>query len=121
APWSCSRAGGQVVDMRHWSFGCAMTAGALTTIADAAVASAPLAVTRNLRRSVIQVSFSASHELMVGALGDVIPRADQPLELHERRVHLPGHRRLLRLFLDDLGRQRASAADRRAAARTPFC
>ena len=53
APWSMSSAGVQVVDMRHWTFGCAMTLGASTMAAAAAAAIAPLAVARNLRRSVV--------------------------------------------------------------------
>src|SRR5215468_7971299 len=41
------------------------------------------------------------HELMVGTLGDVVPRPHQRLELREGRVHLPGHERFLRLLADD--------------------
>jgi hypothetical protein len=51
-----------------------------------------------------QVASLSGHELMVGALGDVIPWADKRLELRERCVDLPSHRSLLGLFSDDLGR-----------------
>src|SRR5262249_24672476 len=51
-------------------------------------------------------------ELMVGAFGDVIPRAYQGLKLRERRVDLPGHRRLLGLFSDDFARQLLELAQR---------
>jgi hypothetical protein len=39
---------------------------------------------------------------MVGAFGDVVPGADECLELREGGVHLPGHGRLLRFLPDDL-------------------
>jgi hypothetical protein len=55
APWRVSRAGVQVVDIRHWILGWAMTLGAWTMGTAAAVTSAPPAVTRNLRRSVIEL------------------------------------------------------------------
>jgi hypothetical protein len=41
------------VDIRHWTFGCAMTLGASTMAAAAAAATTPPAVAMNLRRSVI--------------------------------------------------------------------
>jgi hypothetical protein len=50
APWSTSRAGVQVVDMRHWNFCWAMTFGASTVTAAVAAARAPPAFTMNLRR-----------------------------------------------------------------------
>src|SRR5215813_13471771 len=52
-PCITSRLVGQVVDMRHWTFGCAMTFGASTTAAAVIAASVPPAVTRNLRRSLV--------------------------------------------------------------------
>src|SRR5215831_10086563 len=126
-PCITSRLVGQVVDMRHWNFGCAMTFGASTTAAAVTAASVPLAVTRNLRRSVVTwasslrrrerrrsalrrlpppthgcdepTAFSHAvssprHELVIGALGHVVPGADQRLELRVGGVHLPGHGRL---------------------------
>src|SRR5262249_6930286 len=90
--------GVKAVDIRHWTFGWAMTLGA--SAATVAAIAAPT-VARNRRRSVI----SRRHELMVRAFRDVIPRADERLELRVRRVHLPGHRRPLGFLLDDLGRQ----------------
>src|SRR5262249_11634099 len=98
APWFTSIAGVHAVDIRHCTFGWATTLGAPTSVA----ATAPPAVARNLRRFVV---ISSRHELMVGALRDVIPRAHQRLEPRVRRVHLPGHRRSLGFFLDDVGRQ----------------
>src|SRR5262249_52157525 len=83
------------VDIRHWILGCAMALGASTSV----TAIVPPAVARNFRRLVI----SPGHELMVGALGDVIPRTDQRLELGEGRVDLSSHGRFLGLLLDDLG------------------
>src|SRR5262245_47731908 len=53
------------------------------------------------------------HELMIGALGDVIPRADQRLELGVRGVDLPRHRRLLRLLPDHLTGQLPKVAQHR--------
>ena len=47
----------------------------------------------------------SGHELMVCAFRDVVPRADERLELRERRVDLSGHGALLGLFPDDVGRQ----------------
>src|SRR6266567_7567574 len=105
APWSTSSAGVQVVDIRHWTFGCAMTLGASTMAAAATAAIAPLAFAMNLRRSVPTPPSSPRDELMIGAFRDVVPRTHQRLELREGRVHLPGHRGLLGLFPDHLGRQ----------------
>jgi len=51
----------------------------------------PLAFAMNLRRSLFTLPSSHRHELMVGAFGDVVPRAHQRLKLREGRVHLPGH------------------------------
>src|SRR5215472_6644021 len=83
-----------------------MTLGASMIAAVATVATAPPAVRRNRRRFVVTpLSSSRRHELVVGALGDVIPRAHQRLELRERRVHLPGHRGLLGFVPDDFGGQ----------------
>src|SRR5262245_57987231 len=45
------------------------------------------------------------HEPMVSALRDMIPGAYKRLELREGGVHLPGHGRLLRLFLHNLAGQ----------------
>src|SRR5262249_34524373 len=103
APWSRSSAFVHAVDMRHWTFGCAMTLGASTMAAAVAVARAPLAVTINRRRSVVTLPSSSRDELLVGAFGDMVPRAHQRLELRERRVDLLRHRRLLGCLLDDLG------------------
>jgi hypothetical protein len=52
APWSTSSAGVQVVDIRHCTFGWAITPGAFT-MAPAAAAITPPADAMNLRRSVI--------------------------------------------------------------------
>src|SRR5215471_18642269 len=112
APCSRSCDATHVVDIRHCTFGWAMTRGASTTAVAAAAATAHPALTMNLRRSIIESS-SRRHELVVGALGDVIPRPHQRLELRERRVHLPGHGRLLRPLLDDLGRQLPEVAQHR--------
>src|SRR5262245_13725567 len=101
-PWSWSSTAVQLVDMRHWIFGWAMTLGASTIVAAATAVSAPLAVTRNRRRSVVIEPLSPRHELVVGALGHAIPRTHQSLELRVGRVDLPGHGCLLRLFLDDV-------------------
>src|SRR5215813_6038519 len=102
-PWSWSSTAVQLVDMRHWIFGWAMTLGASTIVAAATAVSAPLAVTRNRRRSVVIEPPSPRHELVVGALGHAVPRAHQRLELCEGGVDLAGHGRLLRFLLHDLG------------------
>src|SRR5262245_44491409 len=94
-----SCAGVQAVDIRHWTFGWAMTEGASTM---AAAATTPPAVAMNRRRSVILRAFSSCDQLVVRALGDLVPRADQRLELREGRVDLPGHGTPLRLVPDDL-------------------
>src|SRR6266545_7533782 len=90
-----------------------MTFGASTMVAAATAAIAPLAFAMNLRRSVVTLPSSPRHELMVGALGDVIPGTHERLKLRERRVHLPGHRRLLGFFPDDLGRYPLEIAQHR--------
>src|SRR5215467_12945592 len=82
-PWSWSSSAGYTVDMRHWTFGCAMTFGASTIVAAATAVSAPLADTRNRRRSLVIVLSSSRHELVVGAFGHVVPWANQRLELRE--------------------------------------
>src|SRR6266446_2180600 len=104
---------GQAVDIRHWTFGCAMTWGASTSAIAASVAIAPLVFARNLRRSFITLPSSPRHELMVGAFGDAIPGTHQRLELRERRVDFPGHGRLLGFFPDHLGRQLPEIAQHR--------
>src|SRR5262249_32953989 len=60
---------------------------------------------RGFRLSVAWRLTSPRHELMVGAFGDVVPGADQRLELREGRMALPGHGCLLGFFFDDLCRQ----------------
>src|SRR5262245_37899060 len=94
--------------MRQRTFGCAMTFGAA-----AAAAAIPPTVTRNLRRSVIQTSLSASHKLVVGALGDAVPWVHQRLELREGGVNLSGHRCLLRFLPDNLCRELFEIAQHR--------
>jgi hypothetical protein len=44
------------VDIRHWTFGCAMTLGASTMCAAATAAIIPVAFAMNLRRGVITLS-----------------------------------------------------------------
>lgn len=44
------------------------------------------------------------HQLVVGALGDAVPGADQRLELRVRRVNLRCHGALCGLSLENLGR-----------------
>src|SRR5690349_19607393 len=90
-----------------------MTAGASTMAAAATVARAPPAVTMNRRRSLVTRSSSARNELMVGPLGDAVPLAQERLELRERRVHLSGHRRHLRLLPHGIGRQFLEIAQHR--------
>src|SRR5262249_22217455 len=46
-------AGGQAVDIRHWTFGCAMTFGASAIVIAAAAATARVVFLRNRRRAVI--------------------------------------------------------------------
>jgi len=82
APWCTSSAGVNAVDIRHLILGCAMTQGASRTAPIAAAATTPPALAMNLRRSVTTTS-SPDDELMVGAFRDVIPRADESLELRE--------------------------------------
>src|SRR5262245_38863576 len=99
---------GQAVDIRHCTFGWATTLGTSTM----AAAITPLAVVRKRRRLLTRFSLDCD-ELVVGALGDVIPGTDERLELRERRVDFPGHRRLLGFFAHDLGRQLAQIAQDR--------
>jgi hypothetical protein len=61
APWRWSSAGVQVVDIRHWTFGCAMTLGASTMAEAATAAIAPPAFTMNRRRSVITPPYPATN------------------------------------------------------------
>src|SRR5262249_10836998 len=108
-----SSALGQAVDMRHWTFGWAITLGASTAAAAPTATRAPPVFTMNRRRSMEalllhrarRVRFTETwlprYELVVGAFGHVIPGADQRLELREGGVHLPGHRRLLGLLVDE--------------------
>src|SRR6266567_8975922 len=103
----------QVVDIRHWTFGWAMTLGAWTMAPVATAAIAPLAVAMNLRRSVITLASSHRHQLVVSAFGDVVPGAHQRLELCEGGMHLPGHGGLLGLLPDDLGCQLLEIAQHR--------
>src|SRR5215813_10085534 len=98
-----SKATENAVDMRHWTFGWAMTWGTSTMAAAAAVTKVPPAATMNLRRALVTLLSSSGHELMVGAFGHVVPRANQRLEFRERRVHLPRHLALLGFLPDDLG------------------
>src|SRR5215470_11168342 len=51
APWSWSSAGGQVVDIRHWIFGCAMTLGAFVKAEAAAATVSPPAVAMKRHRA----------------------------------------------------------------------
>src|SRR5262245_46604390 len=97
--------------MRHCTFGCAMTYGVSTIAAAVAATTTPPAVTMNRRRSLIGPLSSPRHELMVGTLGHPVPRPNQRLELRVGRVDLPGHGSLLRLFLDDFGRQLPQIAE----------
>src|SRR6266567_1356307 len=113
APCRMSIAGVHAVDIRHWTFGWAMTLAQSVTVAAATAAIAPLAVTMNLRRSVVTLPSSHRDELMVGAFGDVVPGAHQRLELREGGVHLPGHRSFLGFFPDDLGRELLEVAQDR--------
>src|SRR5262249_6189185 len=79
APCGWSSAAGKAVDNRHWIFRCARTDGASTIVGAATAVAAAFALARNLRRPVML----SPDELMVGAFGDVVPRADERLELRE--------------------------------------
>jgi hypothetical protein len=61
APFKWSSAWVQVVDIRHCTFGWATTLGASVMAAAATAAIAPLAFTRNLRRSVISPPHTATN------------------------------------------------------------
>src|SRR5712692_8508738 len=113
APCTTSSAGVKAVDIRHWTFGWAMTLGASTMVAAAAAAMTPPAVAMNLRRSVVTLSSSHCHELVVGAFGHMVPGAHQRLELREGRVDFPGHGGLFGFFPGDLGRQLPELAQHR--------
>src|SRR5215831_10742056 len=78
-----------------------------------AAAITPPAFARNLRRPVVTLSPSSRHQLMVGALGNVVPRPHERLELREGGVHLPGHGSFLRLFPKDVGRQLLEISEHR--------
>src|SRR5215510_6957201 len=101
APCCTSSAAVKAVDIRHCTFGCAMTLGASVMPAAATAAATPPTFAMNLRRSVMMPPL-AGDELMVGAFGDVVPRPHECLELRVRRVDFPGHRALLGLLLDGL-------------------
>src|SRR5258705_12424328 len=90
-----------------------MTLGVSMMAAAVAAATSPPAFAMNRRRSVVTLSPSDRHELMVGAFGDVVPRAHEGLELRERRVHLPGHGRLFGFLLHNLGRELLEIAQHR--------
>src|SRR5262245_28313510 len=109
APCGTSSADVKAVDIRHCTFGCAMTAGTSVTMAAAAP---PPTCAMNRRRSVITAPLPR-HELVVGAFGHVVPRPHQRLELRERRVDLPGHGRLLGFVPGDLGGQPLEIAEHR--------
>src|SRR5262245_3425519 len=86
-----------------------MTLGASTMPDPATAAITPLAVTMNLRRSVVTLP-SPCHELLIGPFGHVIPGADQRLELRERRVDLSRHGRLLGFLSQNLALETAEVA-----------
>src|SRR5262245_58158799 len=91
-----------------------MTWGASTTTATPAAASVPPAFTMKRRRPIIGSDPSPRHEIVVGALGDVVPRTDQRLELRERRLDLAGHRRSLGFLPKNLARQLPEIAQDRS-------
>src|SRR5215475_9168623 len=93
------------MDMRHCTFGCAITLGASIIAVATAAATRPLPVAMNLRRSLAILPSLPRHELVVGALGYVVPRAHQGLELRKGRVDSTGHGSLLGFFLENLGRE----------------
>src|SRR5262245_43799919 len=112
-PWCTSNDAAQAVGMRHWTFGCATTLGASTTLVAAAANTVSPALTMNLRRPLVTLPPLSRHELMVGALRHVVPWPDQRLELSERGVHLPGHGRLLRFLPGDLSGELLEVAQHR--------
>src|SRR5256712_14226934 len=65
-PCKTSGAGVQVVDIRHWNLGCAMTFGAPIAAVAPAAATTPPAFTRNLRRS-IRSPFTVRSDVGPGA------------------------------------------------------
>ena len=101
APCSMSSDEVQAVDIPPLDFRLRDDVGTSTMAEAATAATAPPAFTMNRRRSLITLSLQ-SDELVVGAFRDVVPGADQRLELREGRVHLPGHGSLLGFFPDDL-------------------
>src|SRR5713226_2150152 len=113
APWCMSNTAVKAVDIRHWTFGCAVILGASMMVAATVAATTPPAVAMNLRRWVITLPSSYPDELMVGAFRNVVPGAHERLELREGRVHPPGHGGLLGLLPDDLGRQLLEIAQHR--------
>src|SRR5262249_14511980 len=74
-----SSARGQAVDMRHWTFGCAMTWGASMIAVAVAAATMPPAVRRNLRRSLISLTPPGLVVRGVGSLDDLIGSQEQRL------------------------------------------
>src|SRR4029453_12899745 len=96
-----------------------MTLGASAMAAAAPAVIARLAFAMNLRRSMFTLRSSPfffpsrRDELVVGALGHVVPGAQHGLEPREGRVHFPGDRGLLRLFPDDLDGQFLEIAQHR--------
>src|SRR5262245_48891469 len=90
-----------------------MTLGASTMPDLATAAITPLAVTMNLRRSVVIAPSSPRHELVIGTLGHVVPRANERPELHERRMDFSRHGGFLGLFLHNLRRNLLQVAQHR--------
>src|SRR5262249_2159928 len=98
-----SSVGLAVVDMRHWTFGWAMTLRASMATAAPAATSAPVALAMNRRRSVTAPPGSPRHESVIRALGNLVPGPHQRVELRERRVRLPRHGARFGLVLHHLG------------------
>src|SRR5215831_11676847 len=78
----------QAVDIRHWTFGCAMTLGASTMAAAATVATARLAFARNRRRSVITPSLPRFYGLRSPTLFNnlVGPQQERPRDRQPKRL-----------------------------------
>src|SRR4029453_11919273 len=96
-----------------------MTLGASAMAAAAPTVIARLAFAMNLRRSMFTLRSSPfffssrGDELVVGALGHVVPGTQHGLEPREGRVHFPGDRGLLRLVPDHFGGQLLEIAQHR--------